>query len=143
MYKCAPSRELPRTGCAVARHTKEREARREKRGRGTGRRTRHSTGKAEQDGERGTAGGTKPSGDKHRAAEGRARGANKAAGRNQKKDSGRSCRPLCLVRSCVPLSRCCALFGVAFRAPAFPAAPPVPWCIRFSECATGAGKLSA
>ena len=131
MYKCAPSRELPRTGCAVARHTKEREARREKRGRGTGRRTRHSTGKAEQDGERGTAGGTKPSGDKHRAAEGRARGANKAAELQiQQNKAGE-------------VAARCALFGVAFRAPAFPAAPPVPWRIRFSECATGAGKLSA
>ena len=154
MYKCALSRELPRTCCAVARHTKEREARREKRGRGTGRRTRHSKGKAEQDGERGTAAGKRnrteteaPQGKRNRT-ENEARravrsqaetstelpkGAQEARTRRRdattKKDSGRSCRPLCLVRSCVPLSLwclgwscvplsgCCALFGVAFRFP--------------------------
>ena len=155
MYKCALSRELPHTCCAVVRHTKEREARREKRGRVTGRRTRHSKGKAEQDGERGTAGGkrNRTENEAQQAVRSQAetstelpQGAQEARtrrrNRNKEKDSRRRSRLLCLVRSCVPLSLCCALFGVAFRAPAFPGAPPVPLCIRFSECATGVGKLS-
>ena len=143
MYKCAPSRELPRTCCAV-----EDTQRNGRRG--------GKSGGAEQDGERGTAPGkrNRTENEARRAVRSQAetstelpQGAQEARTRRRnrkyKKDSGRSCRPLCLVRSCVPLSRCCALFGVAFRAPAFPAAPPIPLCIRFSECATGAGKLSA
>ena len=130
MYKCALSRELPHTCCAVVRHTKEREARREKRGRVTGRRTRHSKGKAEQDGERGTAGGkrNRTENEAQQAVRSQAetstelpQGAQEARtrrrNRNKEKDSRRRSRLLCLVRSCVPLSACCALFGVAFRFP--------------------------
>ena len=52
-------------------------------------------------------------------------------------------RLLCLVLRPVPLSLCCASFSVLFRAPAFPAAPPVPWCVlrRRNRCGEALGSV--
>ena len=90
-------------GKAGARNRTENEA--QQRESGTGRRTRHS---------RRFEAKRRQARSCRRARKRREQGDGSA---NTKKDSRRRSRLLCLVRSCVPLSACCALFGVAFRFP--------------------------